>query len=56
MHTKEPIYTTAAEIIQLLSETLSEGTWGTALSVPTSHEREDETSQLSLFKKDENQK
>lgn len=56
VHTKEPIYTTTSEIIQLLSETLSEGTWGTALSAPTNHEREDQTSQLSLFRKDEDQK
>lgn len=56
VHTKEPIYTTGAEIIRLLSETLSEGTWGTTLSIPANDNIENKKDQLSLFSRGDEEK
>ena len=51
IHTKEPIYVTAIEVMHLLAEQLAEGTWGTSLKIePTTNGRLD-SNQMSLFSK-----
>jgi hypothetical protein len=54
VHTKEPIYSTAPQIIELLSNALSTGTWGMALNVPSKKVVKDAANQMSFpFKNDE---
>lgn len=49
IHTKEPIYATASEIINLLAEPLAEGTWGQSLQITRISESNENSGQMSLF-------
>jgi len=51
IHTKEPIYASAVEIISLLAEPLSEGTWGKSLRIHQAIEVQNNPNQMSLFTK-----
>ncbi|MDP3424350.1 MAG: hypothetical protein Q8S32_11375 [Burkholderiaceae bacterium] len=51
IHTKEPIYATAIEVMHLLANQLSEGTWGVSLKIEPTINGNLDSNQMSLFSK-----